>query len=103
MDNKDNKRYEEELQHDDFTGLDDGLAGSSEDSYHGDYTIQPEKINGRTVNKRVGIYTPKTEADKEKEWPTLDEKLAEAEKRFEAQFSKNDQQTQVKNKDDLEP
>ena len=27
---------------DDFTGMDDGLAGSSEDAYDGDYTIQTD-------------------------------------------------------------
>ena len=40
------------------------------------------------MNKRIGTFTPKTEADKEKEsgLPSLDEKLAEAEKIFNEQF-----------------
>ncbi|HRF71010.1 MAG TPA: hypothetical protein PKV66_06245 [Candidatus Pelethenecus sp.] len=73
---------------DDFTGMDDGLAGSSEDAYDGDYTIQTVQMGSKKMNKRIGTFTPKTEADKEKEsgLPSLDEKLAEAEKIFNEQF-----------------
>lgn len=78
---------ENEVIEDNFTGLDDGLAGSSEDAYDGDYTIQTVQMGSKTMNKRIGTFTPKTEADKKKEQlPSLDEKLAEAEKRFNEQF-----------------
>lgn len=99
----DNKlKNNQEIQIDDFTGLDDGLAGSSEDAYDGDYTIQQAKINGKTVNKRVGTFTPKTEEEKAEDGhlPSLDEKLAAAEKKFEEQFRTQDK-SKSKNKDDL--
>lgn len=79
---------ENEILEDSYTGLNDGLAGSSEDAYDGDYTIQTVQMGSKKMNKRIGTFTPKTESDKEKEsgLPSLDEKLAEAEKIFNEQF-----------------
>lgn len=86
MNEKINKETENTLP-DDFTGMDDGLAGSSEDAYDGDYTIQTVQMGSKKMNKRIGTFTPKTEADKK--LPSLDEKLAEAEKIFNEQFKSN--------------
>lgn len=98
------KKLNEDIHVDDFTGLDDGLAGSSEDAVQGDYTIQQERIGGKVVNKRVGTFTQKTEGDKieDGELPSLEEKLAAAEARFNAQFQQNNK-TQNKEKNGMEP
>ncbi|MCI9547050.1 MAG: hypothetical protein HFH60_10255 [Lachnospiraceae bacterium] len=97
MNKEDNKI--DEVQEDNFTGLDDGLAGSSEDAYDSDYTIQSVRLGNKVMNKRIGTFTPKTEADKAKdELPSLDEKLAEAEEKFNAQF----QSSKPTEKDELE-
>ena len=82
----DERKYE--IQEDDFTGLDDGLAGTNEDAYDGDYTVEQIKVGGKTVNKRIGVFTQKSEQDKviDGDIPSLQEKLDDADRRYKEQF-----------------
>ncbi len=89
--NEDTK-LKEEMVEDDFSGLDDGLAGSSEDAYDGDYTISQVKVGNKTQNKRIGTFTPKTE-----KLPSLDEKIQEAES-----LRKSQPENNIKKNRDLE-
>ena len=78
---------------DNFYGMDDGLAGSPEDDNPNDYTIEQIKVGDKTMNRRVGTFTPKL--------PSLDEKLKEIEQRREKmieEHSKEKEQSRGKKK-----
>lgn len=86
------------IQEDDFTGLDDGFAGTSEDAYQGDYTIEKVQVAGKTVNRRIGVFTPKTEQDKSEdgERPSLQQRIDDAERRCREYMSHKEAKQQNK-------